>query len=61
MSGHHDEEKSTMKLTVPANYDPDVVPELSRYPVIEVYGSSRAIVSEGGAPAIWEPPSPGDK
>ena len=56
MSGHHDEEKSTMKLTVPANYDPDVVPELSRYPVIEVYGKFPSDCVGGGRPSYMGTP-----
>jgi len=40
-----------MKLTIPANYDCGLVPELSRYPVTEVYGKLPGDLVGGGRPS----------
>ncbi len=45
-----------MRLTVPANYDPDVVPALARYPVEEVYGKFPVDIVGGGRPSYMGTP-----
>ena len=42
-----------MKLTVPANYDLEVVPALARYPVTEVYGKLPGIWLAAVGPVTW--------
>jgi collagenase-like PrtC family protease len=48
--------KRAMKLTVPANYDLEVVPELARYPVTEVYGKLPGDLVGGGRPSYMGTP-----
>ncbi len=45
-----------MKLSVPANYDIDIVPELARYPVTEVYGKLPSDCVGGGRPSYMGTP-----
>ncbi|MGO8745606.1 MAG: hypothetical protein ACLQNE_06415 [Thermoguttaceae bacterium] len=45
-----------MKLTVPANYDLEVVPALARYPVTEVYGKLPGDLVGGGRPSYMGTP-----
>ncbi len=45
-----------MKLTIPANYDCELVPELSRYPVAEVYGKLPGDLVGGGRPSYMGTP-----
>jgi collagenase-like PrtC family protease len=45
-----------MKLTVAANYDPGVVPELAKYPVSEVYGKFPVDFVGGGRPSYMGTP-----
>jgi len=45
-----------MKLTIPANYDCGIVPELSRYPVAEVYGKLPGDLVGGGRPSYMGTP-----
>lgn len=45
-----------MKLTVPANYDADLVPELARYPVAEVYGKLPSDPIGGGRASYMASP-----
>lgn len=45
-----------MKLTVPANYDPELVPELARYPVVEVYGKLPSDPVGGGRASYMASP-----
>ena len=48
--------KHAMKLTVPANYDLEVVPALARYPVTEVYGKLPGDLVGGGRPSYMGTP-----
>lgn len=48
--------KNIMKLTVGANYDLDVVSELARYPVTEVYGKFPVDCVGGGRPSYMGTP-----
>jgi len=45
-----------MKLTIPANYNCGLVPELSRYPVAEVYGKLPGDLVGGGRPSYMGTP-----
>ena len=45
-----------MKLSVAANYDPALVPELARHPVTEVYGKLPADFAGGGRPSYMATP-----
>ncbi len=45
-----------MKLTVAANYDPQVVPRLRQYPVTEVYGKFPVDFVGGGRPSYMGTP-----
>ena len=45
-----------MKLTIPANYDCELVPELARYPVEEVYGKLPGDLVGGGRPSYMGTP-----
>ena len=45
-----------MRLTVAANYDSDVVPQLRQYPVVEVYGKFPVDVVGGGRPSYMGTP-----
>jgi len=45
-----------MRLTVAANYDPDVVPQLQQYPVTEVYGKFPVDFVGGGRPSYMGTP-----
>lgn len=45
-----------MKLTVPANYDLDLVPTLAQYPVTEVYGKLPGDLVGGGRPSYMGTP-----
>ncbi len=45
-----------MQLTIPANYDCALVPELSRYPVAEVYGKLPGDLVGGGRPSYMGTP-----
>lgn len=45
-----------MKLTVAANYDPQVIPELAKYPVSEVYGKFPVDFFGGGRPSYMGTP-----
>ncbi|MHB8955118.1 MAG: hypothetical protein ACYC4U_19250 [Pirellulaceae bacterium] len=45
-----------MKLTIPANYDLELVPSLARYPVKEVYGKLSGDVVGGGRPSYMGTP-----
>jgi collagenase-like PrtC family protease len=45
-----------MKLTVAANYDPQLVPKLSPYPVSEVYGKFPVDIVGGGRPSYMGSP-----
>lgn len=45
-----------MQLTVAANYDPQVVPELGKYPVREVYGKFPVDFVGGGRPSYMGTP-----
>ncbi len=45
-----------MRLTIPANYDCALVPELSRYPVVEVYGKLSGDLVGGGRPSYMGTP-----
>ena len=39
-----------MKLSIPANYDPDLIPELAELPVTEIYGKFPSDLVGGGRP-----------
>ena len=45
-----------MELTVAANYDPEVVPEMAKYPVREVYGKFPSDFVGGGRPSYMGTP-----
>jgi collagenase-like PrtC family protease len=45
-----------MKLSLAANYDPDLAPELARYPVTEVYGKFASDPFGGGRPSYMGTP-----
>jgi collagenase-like PrtC family protease len=45
-----------VKLSVPANYDEDLVPRLGQYPVEEVYGKYPSDVVGGGRPSYMGTP-----
>jgi collagenase-like PrtC family protease len=45
-----------MKLSVPANYDPDLAPRLAQFPVDEVYGKYPSDVVGGGRPSYMGTP-----
>ncbi len=45
-----------MELTVAANFDPEVVPEMARYPVREVYGKLPGDFVGGGRPSYMGTP-----
>lgn len=45
-----------MHLAVPANYDCEIVPELARYPVKEVYGKLPDDIVGGGRPSYMGTP-----
>lgn len=45
-----------MRLAVPANYDTEIVPELARYPVTEVYGKLPDDFVGGGRPSYLGTP-----
>jgi collagenase-like PrtC family protease len=47
---------NSLKLTVAANYDPEIVPELARYPVVEVFGKFPVDFAGGGRPAYLSTP-----
>jgi collagenase-like PrtC family protease len=53
---HFFNHKHAMKLTVPANYDLEVVPALARYPVTEVYGKLPGDLVGGGRPSYMGTP-----
>ena len=44
-----------MNLTVPANYDLELVPALAQYPVAEVYGKLPGDLVGGGRPSCPAP------
>ena len=45
-----------MRLSVAANYDTELVPELARYPVKEIYGKYPADIVGGGRPSYMGSP-----
>ena len=45
-----------MQLTVPANYDPELIPELESYPVAEIYGKFPGDLVGGGRPSYMGTP-----
>lgn len=45
-----------MRLTVAANYDPEIVPQLQQYPVAEVYGKFPVDFVGGGRPSYMGTP-----
>src|SRR5450759_5363989 len=45
-----------MRLTVAANYDPAIVPQLQQYPVTEVYGKFPVDFVGGGRPSYMGAP-----
>ena len=45
-----------MQLAVPANYDSEIVPELAKYPVREVYGKLPGDFVGGGRPSYMGTP-----
>lgn len=45
-----------MKLALPANYDPDLIPQLAVYPVDEVYGKFPSDLVGGGRPSYMGAP-----
>jgi collagenase-like PrtC family protease len=45
-----------VKLTIPANYECELVPELARYPVTEVYGKLPGDLVGGGRPSYMGTP-----
>ena len=45
-----------MQLTVPANYDPDLLSELELYPVSEIYGKLPSDLVGGGRPSYMGTP-----
>ncbi len=47
-----------MQLSVPANFDPQLVPRLAEYPVREVYGKFPADFIGGGRPSYMGTPLP---
>src|ERR1039458_7429515 len=56
VAGRFFNHKHAMKLTVPANYDLEVVPALARYPVTEVYGKLPGDLVGGGRPSYMGTP-----
>jgi collagenase-like PrtC family protease len=56
VAGRFFNHKHAMKLTVPANYDLEVVPALAGYPVTEVYGKLPGDLVGGGRPSYMGTP-----
>ncbi|MFP4176961.1 MAG: U32 family peptidase [Candidatus Brocadiia bacterium] len=45
-----------MKISMPANYDPDLIPQLNPFPVTEVYGKFPSDLVGGGRPSYMGTP-----